>query len=240
MYLIIFIVLVILIYIYINQEHHKVHPYGYPYLIEKDDFLSETICEQISKNLLESSYTVKDQGFSVYFDDAPDIEENFIKHDLKCIYDIFKSVREPKTNSYVCNVMLVPVCNDDSDKEVSVGGHYDGSAEVTDIFGKYYMPLCTSVVYLQVPKSFTGGELYLKKHEHDGIYKEIPPKPGKYVRFRGDMFHGVNRIYSNDKTYRLSIVFEQYIIPVKKPKFVVQDIFTEYEYDETTGTYNYL
>jgi len=102
------------------------------------------------------------------------------------------------------------------------------------------MPLCTSVVYLQVPKSFTGGELFLKKHEHDGIYKEIPPKPGKYVRFRGDMFHGVNRIYSNDKTYRLSIVFEQYIIPVKKPKFVVQDIFTEYEYDETTGTYNYL
>ena len=54
------------------------------------------------------------------------------------------------------------------------------------------------------------------------------------------MFHGVNRIYSNDKTYRLSIVFEQYIIPVKKPKFVVQDIFTEWEYDETTGTYNYL
>jgi hypothetical protein len=59
------------------------------------------------------------------------------------------------------------------------------------------------------------------------------------VRFRGDMYHGVHKMYSDESTHRLSIVFEQYILPKTKNTFIVQDIFTESEYDETTGEMNY-
>jgi hypothetical protein len=238
MYLII-LILLILLYRFIRKEHHKVHPFGYPHLVEHLNFESKSQCDKISKHLLEHPSMVEGQGFSVYFDETDDLESKFEKHNLKCIYEIFKKVKEPKTNSHVCNVMVVPPCNDTTDKEISVGGHYDGSIEETDCFGKYYLPLCTSVLYLQTPKKFTGGELFLKKYYDDKVYARISPIVGKYVRFRGDMYHGVHKMYSDENTYRLSIVFEQYIIPNTKDRFVVQDIFTESEYDETTGTMNY-
>jgi len=238
MYLLI-LVLLILLYHFIRQEHHKVHPFGYPFLVEKKNFEQIERCIDMSTHLLKHPSMVEGQGFSIYFDEADDLELKFAGHDLKCVYDIFKRVREPKTNSYVCNVMVVPLCNNKSDKEISVGGHYDGSIEETDFFGKYYMPLCTTVLYLQTPKNFTGGELFLKKYYDDKTYAHIRPVVGKYVRFRGDMYHGVHKMYSDESTSRLSIVFEQYIIPKTKDKFVVQDIFTESEYDETTGEMNY-
>lgn len=238
MYLII-LVLLVLLYRFIRQEHHKVHPFGYSFLIEKENFESIQTCKDMSTHLLEHPSMVEGQGFSVYFDEARDMEMKFIGHDLKCIYDIFKKIREPKTNSYVCNVMVVPQCNDKSDKEISVGGHYDGTLEETDYFGKYYMPLCTSVVYLQTPETFKDGELFLKKYNCDKMYAQVKPKVGKYVRFRGDMYHGVHKMYSDESTHRLSIVFEQYILPKTKNTFIVQDIFTESEYDETTGEMNY-
>ena len=238
MYLII-LILLILLYRFIRQEHHKVHPFGYSLLDEKENFESKSQCDKISKHLLEHPSMVEGQGFSIYFDETDDLESKFKKHNLNCIYEIFKRVRQPKTNSHVCNIMVVPTCNDTTDKEISVGGHYDGSIEETDFFGKYYMPLCTTVLYLQTPKKFTGGELFMKKYYDDKTYAQIRPMVGKYVRFRGDMFHGVHKMYSDESTCRLSIVFEQYIIPNTKDKFIVQDIFTESEYDETTGTINH-
>ena len=238
MYLII-LILLILLYRFITQEHHKVHPFGYSLLVEKENFESKSQCDKISKHLLEHPSMVEGQGFSIYFDETDDLESKFKKHNLKCVYEIFKRVRQPKTNSHVCNIMVVPTCNDTIDKEVSVGGHYDGSIEETDLFGRYYMPLCTTVLYLQTPKKFVGGELFLKKYYDDKTYAHIKPMVGKYVRFRGDMYHGVHKMYSDENTSRLSIVFEQYIIPKTKDKFIVQDIFTESEYDETTGTMNH-
>jgi hypothetical protein len=238
MYLII-LVLLVLLYRFIRQEHHKVHPYGYTLLVEKENFESIQTCKDVSTFLLEHPSMVEGQGFSVYFDEAHDLETKFSGHNLNCVFDIFKKVKEPKTNSYVCNVMVVPPCNDKSDKEISVGGHYDGSLEETDCFGKYYMPLCTSILYLQTPENFHGGELFLKKYYCDKMYAQVKPKVGKYARFRGDMYHGVHKMYSDENTLRLSIVFEQYILPKTKNTFIVQDIFTESEYDETTGEMNY-
>jgi hypothetical protein len=235
MYIII-VILLVLLYRFIREEHHKVHPFGYPLLIEKENFERKQTCRDMSTHLLGHPSMVEGQGFSVYFDEAEDLESKFIEHDLKYIYDTFIRMKEPRTNSYVCNVIVVPPCRK---KEVSVGGHYDGSLEEMDSFGKYYMPLCTSVLYLQTPSTFRGGDLFLKKYNCDKVYALVKPVVGKYIRFRGDMFHGVHKMYSDEDTYRLSIVFEQYILPRTNGKFVVEDIFTESEYDETTGEMNY-
>jgi len=45
------------------------------------------------------------------------------------------------------------------------------------------------------------------------------------------MSHGVDEIYSDEKTDRLSLVFEQYIVDKEIP-FKIEPIFTETKRDE--------
>jgi hypothetical protein len=150
----------------------------------------------------------------------------FRDNDLHEIYDIFKRIKKDGTNVYICNILILPVSSG-----TTIGEHYDGTHEETDIFGREYMPLCSTVLYLNLPNSFTGGQLFIKKFNNDHIYKKIDPIIGKLVQFRGDMSHGVDEIYSDEKTDRLSLVFEQYIVDKEIP-FKIEPIFTETKRDE--------
>ena len=70
---------------------------------------------------------------------------------------------------------------------------------------------------MQVPIVLLGGNLRLHefgfKSCHNTGILYISPKTGRRIIFRGDMAHSISRAYSDKKTARVGIVFEQYNIP---------------------------
>lgn len=69
-------------------------------------------------------------------------------------------------------------------------------------------PVQVSVLYLDVPAGMIGGELELRRGRK--FLARVRPQPGLFVRFDGDLMHGVNRV--DTKGLRLSLVCEQYAL----------------------------
>jgi len=223
MYVIIFIILGFIIYKNLDHfKYNRSHLINKKLLNEQNNFISIQKCEHISKILLNHPQMGMG-GFCIRFSDEPGVEELFDKNGLKEIYEVFKTIKSPNTKYYICNVLILPTSSG-----ITIGEHYDGTHETTDWLNRQYMPMCTSVLYLNLPNKFTGGELFVKKFNHDAIYKTITPSIGKKVEFRGDMAHGVNEIYSKENVDRLSLVFEQYTVS-NNIKFKIEPIFTEVE-----------
>ena len=226
MYVLLLFLLLILIYKNIEYfKYKRVHPYGFPLLKEVNEYIHTSECKNITEKIANHP-ALGYGGFCIRFSDSPGTEKMFRENNLHEIYDIFKRVKKHGTNVYICNILILPVSSG-----TTIGEHYDGTHEETDIFGREYMPLCSTVLYLNLPNSFTGGQLFIKKFNNDHIYKKIEPIIGKLVQFRGDMSHGVDEIYSDEKTDRLSLVFEQYIVDKEIP-FKIEPIFTETKRDE--------
>jgi len=223
--LVLFLVLII---VYKNIEYFKykrIHPNDFPLLKEVNEYINTSECKNITEKMVNHP-AFGLGGFCIRFSDSPETEKMFHENNLHEIYDIFKHVKKYGTNVYICNILVLPVSSG-----ITIGEHYDGTHEETDIFGRYYMPLCSTVLYLNLPNTFTGGQLFIKKFNNNHIYKKIDPVIGKLVQFRGDMSHGVDEIYSDEKTDRLSLVFEQYSLDKEIP-FKIEPIFTETRRDE--------
>jgi hypothetical protein len=227
MYILLLFLVLIIVYKNIEYFRYKrIHPYDFPLLKEVNEYINTHECKNITEKMMNHP-AFGLGGFCVRFSDSPETEKMFHKNNLHEIYDIFKRVKKHNTNVYVCNILVLPVSSG-----ITIGEHYDGTHEKTDIFGRQYMPLCSTVLYLNLPNTFTGGRLFIKKFNSNHIYKKIDPAIGKLVEFRGDMSHGVDEIYSDEKIDRLSLVFEQYILDEEIP-FNIESIFTETAYDET-------
>jgi len=223
MYVLVFIILGFLIYKNLDHfRYNRSHLINKKLLTERDDFIPIKRCKHISEILLKHPQMGMG-GFCIRFSDEPNTKALFTKNGLKEIYEIFKTVKSPDTKYYICNVLILPTSSG-----ITIGEHYDGTHETTDYLDRQYMPMCTSVLYLNLPSTFEGGELYLKKFNSSYIYKNIKPCIGKMVEFRGDMAHGVNEIHSEENVDRLSLVFEQYTV-ANKTKFKIEPIFTEVE-----------
>jgi len=229
------VTILFLVVLYIRNQDRRVHPHGFPLVVETDAFMDPKACTALANHLLNHKVMCPN-GFCIKFNHGVGTEQSFIDSDLKDVYDLFMRIKEPGTVSFICNVMILPV-----NEDVTVGGHYDKTIEQTDWLGRDYMPLCSTVVYLNLPVPFEGGQLYLHAYKNEGrVHKRIEPVVGKMVRFRGDMFHWVDRIYSPQKdVHRLSIVFEQYTVRNTKHNFHIEDIFTEGYFDEQTGRMHY-
>ena len=48
------------------------------------------------------------RGILATFDDSISAEESFKKSGLDEIYSIFKNIKEPNTNAYIFNVLVIP------------------------------------------------------------------------------------------------------------------------------------
>lgn len=70
------------------------------------------------------------------------------------------------------------------------------------------MPLCVSVLYVDVPDAMRGGALVLARGKK--TLARIQPATGLWVDFDGDLTHSVERVDSPGQ--RLSLVCEQYAL----------------------------
>ena len=213
----------IIFYIKCNYfKYKRVYDYKVPLVQENENYIDKDTCKKISDVLLNHPKMTMG-GFCIRFSDTHETKKLFSDNGLNDVYNIFKDVKVSGTNSYICNVLILPVSSG-----ITIGEHYDGTLDEKDWMNRQIMPVCTTVVYLNLPGNFTGGQLFLKKFNSSSVYKTIEPSIGKRVQFRGDMAHGVHEINSIEKVDRLSVVFEQYSVSKEIP-FKIEPIFTEVE-----------
>ena len=223
MYVLLIIILGFIVYKNIDHfRYNRFHLRNEQLLKENDKFISTNACKKISDVLLNHPKMTMG-GFCIRFSDTHETKKLFSDNGLNNVYNIFKDVKIPGTNSYICNILILPVSSG-----ITIGEHYDGTLDEKDWMNRQIMPVCTTVLYLNLPNKFTGGQLFLKKFNSSDVYKTIEPSIGKFVQFRGDMAHGVYEINSVEKVDRLSVVFEQYNVSKDIP-FKIEPIFTEVE-----------
>lgn len=70
------------------------------------------------------------------------------------------------------------------------------------------VPLCVSVLYVDVPAGMRGGALVLARGKK--TLAKVQPEAGLWVDFDGDLTHSVERVDSQG--HRLSLVCEQYAL----------------------------
>jgi len=193
----------------------------------EDNFLSKRECIMLSeyikyhKLLSRSSLNPDNFGstysFQIYFNKYSKNDFLNSPYNLKPIYDIFERIKQPGTNAYVFNPIVLDGLRVFEKNTNKIRYHYDDTLDLSDNMGKLYLPVCVTILYIQVPEKFIGGTLkmhdfgYLECHNLGII--EIRPEVGKKVVFRGDMHHGVSSLYCSKDTKRISLVFEQYNIP---------------------------
>jgi hypothetical protein len=103
-------------------------------------------------------------------------------------------------NAFYLNVLLVSGGG-------SIGRHTD--ATLRDPSGEPdAVPEQVTVLYLQVPERFTGGELRL--YRGDRPVARLRPVRGQLLHFRGDLQHEVAPLGAPDTALRASLVLEQY------------------------------
>tara|TARA_Y100001970_G_C14159419_1_gene817601 strand:+ start:422 stop:973 length:552 start_codon:yes stop_codon:yes gene_type:complete len=170
----------------------------------------------IQKNPLTENFK-SSYGFIIKFTDKTAYK--LMEHDLKPIYELFLDIRDPRCNYFQFNPLVIEPLNTNSPRHNSIEFHYDNHATWYSwlVEKKIYLPLFVSVIYVSLPEKFIGGNLVLKKFDRKKRYKKVRPSIGMHVNFRGDLFHGVEAIQSDEHVKRISLVFEQYSIPNFNP-----------------------
>jgi hypothetical protein len=199
-----------------------------PYVTIDEQFYSQNDCTDLLDQINHSGFVVSNplnelftntKGFLLKFVDHVHLKNEFQEHKANFIYDVFTKVKNPACNAFICNVLIMLSRNKVSDylQSTVIDKHRDCSIEITEKYfpNRTYLPKCVSVLYLQTPNTFTDGELELYTFLGLSVKPEqmIKPKIGKLVTFRGDLLHSVKSFHSSEDTPRISIVFEQYIIP---------------------------
>jgi predicted 2-oxoglutarate/Fe(II)-dependent dioxygenase YbiX len=101
------------------------------------------------------------------------------------------------------------------------------SDQAKTAFGRDYLPICVTVIYIHLPESYKGGNLCLSGYGSIDAsdVKKYKPKLGRKLTFRGDLLHHVEPIYcKGGKGKRISLVFEQYRLPESKVAAIKFDI----------------
>lgn len=190
----------------------------------EDDFLSKKECSTLSAYIQNhprmSESDLGEQfkgtyGFQFTFRDASvKYDVTNIKRmtgiDLEPIYKIYKKIKHPGTNVCLFNPLLINTSSTKSENNTAEP-HYDTTINAMRL-SRRVTPVCTTVVYIEVPDEYAWGRLGLAKFGHtrgiDFVY--IKPKMGRKVTFRGDTYHYVEPMYTEIPQKRISLVFEQY------------------------------
>ncbi len=199
-----------------NKEKHKL-------VTSYDNFLDLKECNYLSDFLLNHKLNNKNKlsdifdnsyGILIKFKDNLNHYKKFKKNNLLPIYQVFKKIKDPKCNAFVFNSLII---NANSKNNKEIGIHYDNTLQIKNrgFFKKFLLPRWISIIYLKVPKNFKGGSLKVNNFRNHNFYcpkAKINPVTGKYIKMRGDSNHLVENIQSNEDSYRISIIFEQYTI----------------------------
>lgn len=182
--------------------------------IEETKFFSQQIEKSpfIIDNPLNEGFK-NSRGFLIEFTNN-NLLEQFTKYNIEFLYDIFMKIKHPKCNRFLFNTLIIFPGKSTSEK--SVEPHYDCTIQISEkqFPYRYYLPKCVNVIYVQLPNVFKGGQLELFTfHGLSKIPKQITPKLGRMVTFRGNLLHSVKSIYSNETVPRISLIFEQYQLP---------------------------
>ena len=198
----------------------RTHPPNLPLVDTKDDFLSPKECKELKEYIHNNKLLNREWEWCdiIHFNTSENSKKMFFKNNLEKIYEIFEKIKQPGTNAYIVNTAIISNSHN-ANKNKAIDGHYDDSIEMRDWLGRKILPVCTTVIYVSLPKDYKGGELFLSPfgskyiHKFKSAYK---PKEGRKLTFRGDMYHFVTPYFCDDHTEkRISLVFEQYNIPDK-------------------------
>ena len=220
----------ILLIIYIVNEYivledyfsfKRSHPYGFPLIDIHDDFLSPEECKDLKEYILKHELLNNDwskNDFIIRFNTSENSKKMFLEEKLEKIYKIFERIKQPGTNAYIVNTAILSNSINSSKYNV-IEGHYDDTIEIHDWTKRSILPVCTTVLYINVPEKCEGGDLYLSPFGLRGGLEtktQYRPKQGKKLTFRGDTHHLVKPFFCENNTEkRISLVFEQYKIPDK-------------------------
>lgn len=217
------LVLILLIYLIFNYDYlrfYSVNNKNDKFKLIKNKYLSSDYCDKLSNIILnqslkksnvlsdafESSY-----GILIKFKDNNQAKKIFDKNNLTDIYNLFKKIKKPDCNAFVFNSLII-----NSNKSKEIESHYDNTLSIKHgLLNRDILPKWVTVIYIKLPKKFTGGKLLLNNFSNFNFYYPkctIIPEVGKLVQFRGDAYHLVEEIKANLEDYRISLVFEQYQI----------------------------
>jgi len=89
---------------------------------------------------------------------------------------------------------------------------------------KYRLADSVSVLYVAVPDGMVGGELELKDpRASTTTSSNITPKENTCCVFRGDAEHAVHNFFTSNTTQdRVSVVLEQYKVPVGETEWLLE------------------
>jgi len=220
--------ILLIIYIvneYIDLEDYfsfkRSHPYGFPLIDIHDDFLSPEECKDLKEYILKHELLNNDwskNDFIIRFNTSENSKKMFLEEKLEKIYKIFERIKQPGTNAYIVNTAILSNSINSSEYNV-IEGHYDDTIDIHDWTKRSILPVCTTVLYINVPEKCEGGDLYLSPFGLRGGLEtktQYIPKQGKKLTFRGDTHHLVKPFFCENNTEkRISLVFEQYKIPDK-------------------------
>jgi hypothetical protein len=196
-----------------------------PYVTINDDFYTKKECADLLHQINNSGFIVNNPltdlfkdttGFVLRFINSSHLQQQFQQHNATFLYNIFTKIKNPKCNAFACNLLIMPARNKETNVLSGIK-HNDCTMGINEPYfpNRTYSPKCVSVLYLQTPNEFTEGELEL--YTFMGLSTKpnqiIKPKIGKLVVFRGDLQHSVKSFDTTEDTPRISLVFEQYIIP---------------------------
>jgi len=183
-------------------------------------FLSTTQCNDF-KNLIQKNKYIQKNPLNEYFNNSKGmmIEFNrqnayhiFQSKNIDFLYTYFNQIQKSYATHFILNILIIPP---NQNKSNAIDYHYDTtiSLKPTNFFiDMDYVPECVSVLYIDLPKQFSGGKLKL----YNTIFNvgNIHPEIGKLVEFNGILLHGVENIIDLTHTnhHRISIVLEQYSI----------------------------
>jgi len=229
---ILFIITYLIILCY-NNFHGILNPLRFiqtdvqntPYVTINDDFYTKKECADLLRLINHSGFIVNNpltdlfkdtNGFLLRFINNSQLQQQFQQHNASFVYDVFTKIKNPKCNAFACNLLIIPARNKETNVQSGVK-HNDCTMDINEPYFPHrtYSPKCVSVLYLQTPNEFTDGELEL--YTFMGLSSKpqqiIKPKIGRLVVFRGDLKHSVKSFDSSEDVPRISLVFEQYIIP---------------------------
>lgn len=196
-----------------------------PYVTINDDFYTPSECTDLLHQINNSGFIVNNpltelfkdtRGFVLRFINNTHLQEQFQQHNASFLYNVFTKIKNPKCNAFACNLLIMPARNNKTNALSGVK-HNDCTMDIYEPYfpNRTYSPKCVSVLYIQTPDHFTDGELEL--YTFMGLSTKprqiIKPKIGRLVVFRGDLKHSVKSFDSVEDIPRISLIFEQYIIP---------------------------
>ncbi|GMI60134.1 hypothetical protein ScalyP_jg6428 [Parmales sp. scaly parma] len=128
-------------------------------------------------------------------------------------------------NAFVLNVLC---CSESTEGKYAVGWHKDATLAFRDGANaagiKYRLADSVSVLYVAVPDGMVGGELELKDpRASTTTSSNITPKENTCCVFRGDAEHAVHNFFTSNTTQdRVSVVLEQYKVPVGETEWLLE------------------